>query len=376
MRMMKKSIKNLYWILSLALIFGVTSCKKSNDAGNGVPVITRVRTVSKTITVDSVNHRITLDSSSVYSQTEVVKFDSTTTNGNLNNQYAIIGQNLGTVTKVSFNGVSAYFNPALVTNTSIIITIPANAPWGPTQPNKLTVVTLHGTASFDFVIQQPPPVITSFGPLAGAAGDTVTITGTVFDNVSSVKFGTVPATIISSTSTQIKVKIPQGVVQAYLFVTTPGGTTQSAAAFGFKYVVYDDALAKDWQNWSWSSTVDFAYTTIVKRGTDAISETYTGGYAGLQLGFTGAAIDVASNGLTAIKFSIYGGTGTNGKHVKVIVSGGWGTTIDVTLTEGAWSDYTIPLSQLGSPTTISSVVLQEDSGNAPSTIYVDDIGFI
>ena len=376
MRIMKKSTQNLYWILSLLIVFSASSCKKNNDLGTGAPVITRVRTVSKTITVDSVNHRITLDSSSVYSQSQVVKFDSTTTDGRLNNQYAIIGKNLGSVTKVSFNGVAAYFNPALVTDNSIIISIPANAPWGPTQPNKLTVVTLHGTATFDFVIQQPPPVITTFGPLAGAVGDTVTITGTVFDNVSSVMFGTVPATIISSSPTQIKVKIPAGVVQAYLFVTTPGGTVQSAAAFGFKYVVYDDALAKDWQDWSWSSTTNFLYTTTVKRGTYSLSETYTGGYAGLQLGFTGAAIDVAKNGLTAIKFSIYGGKGTNGKHVKIVISGGWGTTVDVTLTEGAWSDYTIPLSQLGSPTTISSIVMQEDSGNAPSTIYIDDIGFI
>jgi hypothetical protein len=41
--------------------------------------------------------------------------------------------------------------------------------------------------------------------------------------------------------------------------------------------------------------------------------------------------------------------------------------------EGAWTDYTIPFSQLGSPTSLTNVTIQEFSNNN-SLIYIDDFG--
>lgn len=388
---MRKNFKIFYLLLSALTVIGFASCKKNDQSGGtGAPTITRVRYVSKTDTIANVVHRVTLDSSSAYNDTRVVPFDSTTTEGHLGNQYAIIGTNLLTAKSVSFNGVSVYFNPALVTDHSIIVTIPSNTstvviPFGPDQTNKLIVVTKYGTVSYNFSIQQPPPVITGFTPLAAGAGDIVTITGSIFNSVTSVKFDDTPAEIIGTpTNTQIQVKVPAGVVSAFIYVTTPGGTAKSTASFGFKYVIYDDVLATGWGGQGsggydgYNSTRDYSNTAHPKRGANAIAVTFTDAYGALQLGYGGStAVDVNKLGLTSIKFSIYGGAGiTTGNKVQVVINGNYGSGVQVTLTSGAYTDFTIPLSSLGNPGTITEIVIQNYGSAPPCVIYVDDIGFI
>ena len=369
-------------ILLTALVLlaaaAMVSCTKGDKAGTGAPAVTRVRLLSKTDTIAGVVHRITLDSNSIYNETRINPYDSTATSGKLNTQYAILGSNLLTTKSVSFNGVPAYFNPGLLTDNSIIITIPANIPYGPSQSNKLTIVTRYGQVDYNFPIQQPPPIIAGFDPMAAGAGTVVTITGSVFEGVTAVKFDSTPAKIVGTpTSTQIKVEVPAGVVQAYIYVTTPGGTSRSGAAFGFKSLVYDDVFASGWGSYfGYNSTRDYANTAHPKRGTYAIATTFTDAYGALQVGYNGATIDVKKSGLTALKLSIYGGAGTDGKSVQVVINGVYGSAFKIALTAGSYTDYTIPLSSLGNPTAITEFVIQSAGGNVPSTIYVDDIGFI
>ena len=376
---MKLYIKTLQVILFSLMIWGVTSCKKNDTVGTkGTPTVTRVRLVSKTDTVRDVIHRVTLDSISVYDQSRVNAFDSTVTNGRLNTQYAILGTHLLTTKSVSFNGVSVYFNPGLLTDNSIIVTIPANVPFGPTQTNLLTIVTQYGKVDFNFTIQQPPPIIASFTPLAAGAGDIVTITGTVFNSVTAVKFDTTPAEIVGTpTETQIQVKVPAGVVQSYIYVTTPGGTAKSPTTFGFKALVYDEAFTAGWGSYfGYNSTRDLANTEHPKRGAVAIKTTFSDAYGAFQVGYNGATIDVKKAGLTALKFSVYGGASTNGKSIQVVINGAYGSAVVVPLSTGSYTDYTIPLSSLGNPATITELVIQNYGGPVPSVIYIDDIGFI
>ncbi|MDO7744800.1 MAG: hypothetical protein MUP99_13525, partial [Pedobacter sp.] len=117
-------------LLFVMVALAYTSCKKDNEGAAGNPVITKVRVISKTDTIKDVDHRINLDSNLVYDETRVVSFDSTVVAGRLNNQYAIIGENLLTTLSVSFNGVKVNFNPALLTDHSIIISIPNDVPYG------------------------------------------------------------------------------------------------------------------------------------------------------------------------------------------------------------------------------------------------------
>ena len=374
----------------LALIFA--SCRKDTNgifSGKGAPTVSYIRTVAKSDSLGPITIT-TYDTSGVASTTTrgqgttVVAFDSTTTAGKLNNTYAVVGQNLGSTTTIVINGVSIYFNRALASDQTLIFSIPANVPFGPTEPNTIIITTLYGKVTFPFTIVTPPPVLTTISPLAGGVGDTVTITGSDLANVSSVKFGTVPATVVtgSNTATQVKVIIPAGVVQAFIYVTTPGGTTKSSQSFGFKYVVYESGLTLYWGGnqggySGYNSTLNFSDMTHPLTGADDISVLFTNNYGALQIGYGGTTVNVASNNLLSIKFSIYGGDGTDATtRVQVVINGDYSDAKPVTLTPGAYTTYTIPLSQLGNPATLTEVTFQGLGVAVPSTIYVADIGFI
>jgi len=83
----------------------------------------------------------------------------------------------------------------------------------------------------------PPsvPTITSFTPLSGPIGTTVTITGTNFDPIPAnniVAFNGVPASTPSMASaTSLKVTVPTGATTGPITVTVAGNTATSAAAF-------------------------------------------------------------------------------------------------------------------------------------------------
>jgi len=361
--------------LSFAALLCLSSCKKDDNdgGGNGTPSISRVRTVSKT-TTDTLERPFNLDSTITVFQTNVAAFDSTTTLGKLNTQYAIIGEHLSKTTQVLVNGTSVYFNPALLTDKSIIFTLPATAPWGADKENKIRVVTTSGTAETEFVVQQPPANITSLNPVAAGAGEIITIGGSIFDGVTSVRFDDKEAQIVSSSPTEIKVRVPEGVVQAYIFVTTPGGTSRSITSFGFKRLIFDDALSAGFDTWGgWGGTQNVNNATPVKRGSNSIRIDYVGGYGSpLQLGYSGAELRFAD--YKSVKISIYGGAGTEGKLIKLVFNGADGK--ELVLHEGVWTDYTIPLSEITKATTLTEIWIQEFSGNTPSVVYIDDFGLI
>jgi hypothetical protein len=98
----------------------------------------------------------------------------------------ISGNNFSTVTAVTFGGVNA---ASFIINSSTSITaIVGNGASG-----FIKVISPTGSDSTGYFTYYDP-VITSFSPTSGATGTTVTITGTGFFNVSSVKFGDVAAT--------------------------------------------------------------------------------------------------------------------------------------------------------------------------------------
>jgi hypothetical protein len=386
---MKKKINLFYCLLSVLIALGAASCKKDkNEGGKGAPTVTRVRLLSKVDTIANVIHRITLDSNNIYNETRVKPFDSTVTAGRLGNQYAILGTNLLTTKSVSFNGVSVYFNPGLATDESIIITIPQGVPYGASQVNKLKVVTMYGEVEFPFSIIQPPPVITSFTPTAGSAGDIVTITGTSLDNATIVRFDDVPGQIQGTpTNTTIQVKVPAGIRKANIYVTTPGGTTKSTDTFGipapvYKALVYDDAFAAGWTFGGYSTTRDAANKEHVNRGTLAIKTTSDDPasiYGGFTVGYkdaNGNGLNVKALGITAIKYFLYGDPNTDGKTVQIYVNGAYTTAVQAKISGGNYIEVTVPLSSLNNPAVITEIAIQNVSGAVPLTWYVDDIGFL
>jgi hypothetical protein len=381
-----KNLKStfFYCILSCVMVFSISSCKK-NSSGDGPPSITRVRTVFH---------------SSQTSQT-VTAFDSTTTDGKIGTLYAIIGNNLSTAKAIYINGVSVYFNTAYVSNNTVEFSVSNIVPYSSSSTNNtLTVVTAHGKVSTPFVIEQPLPGINTVDQLAGNPGDVITITGTTFNGLSGVSFGTIPATVLTKTPTVITVQVPTGVKSAPILITTAatkgGGVgtgplltsgtsllSNSVSAvhvangiFGFEVPAFEDSFENSWSDYGWGNSPSISQT-VVKRGTSSIKVAYSGGYDGFVIQ-PGNNSGVTTN--SAIKFSIYGGKGTDGKNIHLILNYNFKVAVQVTLSEGKWVDYLIPVvnfvdSKNPLPSSLNALVFQEYSGNS-SVFYMDDVGLV
>ena len=280
----------------------------------------------------------------------------------------IRGINLATTNKVEFSDIAASDSLMYANDSSITVKIPSNLPNPADNPIKVT--TKNGSTIFSFKILQPPPVISFFTPIAGPSGTNVTISGDYFLGVSSVKFNTTEAVIVSKTKTQIVATLPAGVSSAYIFITTPSGTIKSSVSFGLSYTIYEDALATGWSNTSYSAVPVFNNTTNVLRGTNSIKNNYSVGFGGFRIKQATAS---SLTGFTALKFSIFGGTNSSGFKVRIIVNGG-STTQTLTLpAAGTWTQYEIPFASLGNPTTLSTIEFKEYSGKI-FEVYFDDIG--
>ena len=128
----------------------------------------------------------------------------------------IQGNNFSGLKAVLFNDTSAYFNPSYVTNTNIIVYIPATAQTAATNPNVpsiIKVVTDHGTASYSFKLYLPPPYISSIS--FDNSGTVVYINGNNFEGIQKITFpvagaDTALSYTVNKTYTQITAAIPPG----------------------------------------------------------------------------------------------------------------------------------------------------------------------
>lgn len=212
-------------MLAVASIF-VVSCKKYDSAGftpgTGLPTITSVHTWSKTDTTALFDTVWTYDASGTASYTlkqkpqQIKPFDSLTSEGNLSDYYIIYGTNLGNATSVTFNGTTAYFNRALMTDGSIIVQVPSTTPYlKPGATDSLVVTTLSGKAYYQFAIAIPPPTVSVYPDYIFSAGQQIVLPGLGFTNVTGITLTStdgsntsVPVTIVSQTETQLVIKYP------------------------------------------------------------------------------------------------------------------------------------------------------------------------
>lgn len=138
----------------------------------------------------------------------------------------ITGTNFTGATAVNFGGTSA---ASFIVNSSTTIT----ATVGSGASGAVSVTTAVGTASlagFSYGV----PTITSIDPTSGHVGSTITITGTNFNSTPSanhVFFGSVRASIISASATQLTVTTPAGGTYQSISVTTNNLTGYSAMPF-------------------------------------------------------------------------------------------------------------------------------------------------
>jgi FG-GAP-like repeat/IPT/TIG domain/Secretion system C-terminal sorting domain/FG-GAP repeat len=126
---------------------------------------------------------------------------------------------------VKFNGITATVTAATSTNLTVTVPVGANG--------ASVTVEKSGYAPFfslGFTVTTPP-TITSFFPLTGTVGTTVTISGTNFNATAAnnvVLFGATKATVTAASTTQLTVTVPVGATYAPITVLN---TTSSLLAY-------------------------------------------------------------------------------------------------------------------------------------------------
>ncbi len=282
----------------------------------------------------------------------------------------ITGINFMNVSSVTFGNISADFT--IGDSTSLTITVPPKI----TGTNQIiTVSAPTGSDTVSFTVNYAP-LIYSVTPGSGSAGDIITVKGVRFKDITSVKLGETAVTSTTVNDSTITFPVPADAQNGFVTVTNALGTATAPQSFvvivPISFYIFQDALITDWTIQSYTATTALS-TTNVESGSNSLATTYTGGYGAFRIAnYSSAPLDISS--YTTLRFSIFGGPGTDGKKISIAINGNYSTTLQIPISEGKYTDYLIPLSSLGSPATLGEIVLQEYSGNAPSDIYVDNVG--
>ena len=157
----------------------------------------------------------------------------------------LAGTNTVTITGTGFQtGATVLFGTASATNvtvvsaTTITVTAPAN-PAGAVNVKVTNPDTQFGTLTNGY-LYAPAPTVTSVNPSSGvtAEGTAVTIAGTGFQNLATVKFGGTAATnVVVASATQITATSPAHAAGAVDVVVTNPDTQLGTLTNGYTYAV-------------------------------------------------------------------------------------------------------------------------------------------
>jgi hypothetical protein len=292
----------------------------------------------------------------------------------------LAGTNLDLVKKIMFTNVSTAVTTFVSQSaTQLVVKVPGAAKKGKITMEVASGVQASSTADLDVLL----PAITNMTPNPVDPLANVTITGTNLDLVASANFigvTTAVTTFVSQTATQLVITVPTGSISGKLTLGIKNSTLSVQSTTDLSIVgssvppiiLYDDAITSKWNGWignGWGGTKDLSNTTPVQSGSFSCKISYEGDY-GVPLQLGGANIPLG--GYTSLKVSIYGGTGSGGKNVNVGFNEADGKTI--TVVEGQWTEFTIPLSQISAASTLSFLYLKKYSTGGDYIIYIDNLG--
>jgi hypothetical protein len=136
--------------------------------------------------------------------------------------------------------MDVFYDNVLVASTNGLVsgssTLSFNYVYNPSKPNFCVIrmtAPNSGTAweYAAFCPAVPVPKISSFSPISGGVGTTVTITGINLAAATAVKFGTVSSPVLTNTGTTITVNVPSGAVSGPLLITNSFGIGESSDSF-------------------------------------------------------------------------------------------------------------------------------------------------
>jgi hypothetical protein len=165
------------------------------------------------------------------------------------------------------------------------------------------------------------------------------------------------------------VRLVSGPLKDALSVPLTGATKEG------DFVVYSDALAEGWENWSWDSQVNFtnAQPALDRR---SIAVTYKKAFGGFSVR---APTPIDAGRYSGIAFWVHGGS--SGKrdltfYIQQSDSGGESRKVQIEAPAGVWTPITISLSSLDNPKTIKRLNIQDNSGKQQPTFYVDNVRLV
>ena len=322
----------------LAVFASLTSCSDDDTAGGGAPSIESV---------------------------SLAENDSLVEQGYANNMYIIRGKGFTDTQKIYFNDVDTYFNPTLVTDDVIFVTIDKNTPYE-NASDELKVVTPKGTATYHFVVAPPAPTVVSFQPINATEGEEFTIYGSFFlDPVVTV--GGVQAEIVSNTLTEIVAKMPAGSHGKFVKVATISGDSEWTTAVGT--AIYDDDFYSPWMIEAWNNQVYITDQPTAYQGTTYIKKTIAG-WDNIQSTWVN---DETVSQYTGIHFSLR--SDDAGKLVYIINGTGWGDASRALTTGSEWVEFRFTWEELGGmPAALQNISFQEFTGESHN-YYFDNFGY-
>jgi hypothetical protein len=163
--------------------------------------------------------------------TNPAKSDSLYSGANLGGLVAIVGDNLGGTKQIFFNDQEAVINTTYITNKSILVNVPSDAPQ--VRTDKLTLIFRNGKKlEYNFEVTISEPIVAAMENEWAREGETAVIRGNYFFEPLTVKFSDGTAITTSSISqTEIKFEVPAGAPAGPITVTTNFGATESVFHF-------------------------------------------------------------------------------------------------------------------------------------------------
>ena len=298
-----------------------------------------------------------------------------------NADITINGVDLDLISKVIFpDGSEGQF--VSQSPTELMVTVPLTATSG-----KLSFLTVN---SFEFqstneLDVQPAdlPVIASI-PSIVAVGDKMVIEGEKMQFATEVMFaGGVSATKFGlKTETLLEVYVPSsaqdGVVtlKTDLGLTTESSTVNIINPASYEALIYDDAVVGNWSDWGWGGATVWSSTEQRFIGSSSAKKTYDGSWDAIRWHHSSSNIDVST--YTNFVLLVYGGTGSSGKFVQLVVDEQWGTPHAFDIVEGEWTEVIIPIANVNggaSTSTWTDILFQGEGGGGSFEVFFDHIGF-
>jgi len=155
--------------------------------------------------------------------------DSLIVSATLGTGIVIMGENLGGTREVWFNDKqSPTLNPTWVSNTTVFVSVPSQAPDEIT--NKMYLKDAKGNVlEHPFVVAIPPPAPASAKNEWPQDGENLVINGDFFFQPITVTFtGGVVADVVSISQQRLEVSVPDGALEGPVTVTTNFGETESS----------------------------------------------------------------------------------------------------------------------------------------------------